>query len=114
MAGKAWPERPKSLSERGYRKYMAKTKEITIGEQKFTLQSVSPSWYYDFNDECGNTGGRRVALLAEGVGRNRSGTFRHLTNSVALLTEGVGRNLAVVPLLSTVITKKISTKEKNG
>lgn len=28
---------------------MAKTKEITIGEQKFTLQSVSPSWYYDFN-----------------------------------------------------------------
>ena len=35
---------------------MAKTKEITIGEQKFTLQSVSPSWYYDFNDECGNTG----------------------------------------------------------
>ena len=59
MAGKAWPERPKSLSERGYRKYMAKTKEITIGEQKFTLQSVSPSWYYDFNDECGNTGGRR-------------------------------------------------------
>ena len=81
MAGKAWQERPKSLSERGYRKYMAKTKEITIGEQKFTLQSVSPSWYYDFNDECGNTGGRRVALLAEGVGRNP----------------------AVVPLLSTVI-----------
>ena len=35
---------------------MAKTKEITIGEQKFTLQSVSPSWYYDFNVECGNTG----------------------------------------------------------
>ena len=59
MAGKVWPERPKSLSERGYRKYMAKTKEITIGVQKFTLQSVSPSWYYDFNDECGNTGGRR-------------------------------------------------------
>ena len=56
MAGTNWPERPKSLSERGYRKYMAKTKEITIGEQKFTLQSVSPSWYYDFNDECGNTG----------------------------------------------------------
>ena len=46
MAGTNWPERPKSLSERGYRKYMAKTKEITIGEQKFTLQSVSPSWYY--------------------------------------------------------------------
>ena len=56
-----------------------------------------------------------VALLAEGVGRNyfyrTTGT---LQNGVALLAEGVGRNLAVVPLLSTVITKKISTKEKNG
>ena len=42
---------------------MAKTKEITIGEQKFTLQSVSPSWYYDFNDECGNTGnGKRKSI----------------------------------------------------
>lgn len=23
---------------------------------EFTLQSVSPSWYYETNDECGNTG----------------------------------------------------------
>ena len=62
-------ERPKSLSERGYRKYMAKTKEITIGEQKFTLQSVSPSWYYDFNDECGNTGSgkRKSAKYMDGM-----------------------------------------------
>lgn len=71
MVGKGWPERPKSLSERGYRKYMAKTKEITIGEQKFTLQSVSPSWYYDFNDECGNTGGRRKSTkYMDGMFRN--------------------------------------------
>ena len=47
---------------------MAKTKEITIGEQKFTLQSVSPSWYYDFNDECGNTGSgkRKSAKYMDG------------------------------------------------
>ena len=71
MYNKVWPERPKSLSERGYRKYMAKTKEITIGEQKFTLQSVSPSWYYDFNDECGNTGGRRKSTkYMDGMFRN--------------------------------------------
>ena len=48
---------------------MAKTKEITIGEQKFTLQSVSPSWYYDFNDECGNTGSgkRKSAKYMDGM-----------------------------------------------
>lgn len=55
-----WPNRPKSLSERGYRKYMSKTKKVTIGEQEFTLQSVSPKWYFDFNDECGMNGGKRA------------------------------------------------------
>ena len=51
---------------------MAKTKEITIGEQKFTLQSVSPSWYYDFNDECGNTGNgkRKSAKYMDGMFKN--------------------------------------------
>lgn len=69
---KNWPERPKSLSERGYRNYMARTKEIVIGEQKFTLQSVSPSWYYDFNDECGNTGGgkRKSSKYMDGMFKN--------------------------------------------
>ena len=51
---------------------MAKTKEITIGEQKFTLQSVSPSWYYDFNDECGNTGnGKRKSAKYMDLLRSR-------------------------------------------
>ena len=52
--------------------HMAKTKEITIGEQKFTLQSVSPSWYYDFNDECGNTGSgkRKSAKYMDGMFKN--------------------------------------------
>lgn len=54
---KNWKPRPKSLSERGYRKFMSKTKEIIVNGIKFTLQSVSPSWYYNLNDECGNTGG---------------------------------------------------------
>ena len=72
MGGKKnWPSRPKSLSERGYRKFMAKQKEVTINGQKFTLQSVSPSWYYDFNDECGNTGGKRKsAKYMDGMFRN--------------------------------------------
>ena len=50
---------------------MAKQKEVTINGQKFTLQSVSPSWYYDFNDECGNTGGKRKsAKYMDGMFRN--------------------------------------------
>lgn len=67
-----WPRRPKSLSEKGYRQYMAKTKKVTIGEQEFTLQSVSPSWYYDFNDECGNTGSskRKSAKYMDGMFKN--------------------------------------------
>ena len=51
-----WPKRPKSLSERGYRKHMAKQKKVTVNATEYTLQSVSPTWYYDTNDECGNTG----------------------------------------------------------
>ena len=50
---------------------MAKQNEVTVNGQKFTLQSVSPSWYYDFNDECGNTGGKRKsAKYMDGMFRN--------------------------------------------
>lgn len=50
---------------------MAKSKQIIIGEQTFMLQSVSPSWYYDWNDECGNTGGkRRSAKYMDGMFKN--------------------------------------------
>lgn len=55
MRYKHWPERPKSLSERGYRKYMAKQKKVTIEGVEYTLQSVSPSWYFQVNDDCGMT-----------------------------------------------------------
>ena len=59
MEMKLWPDRPKGLSERSYRKYMAKQKKITIEETDYTLQSVSPKWYYDLNDRCGMTGGKK-------------------------------------------------------
>ena len=29
---------------------------FTVNGTEYTLQSVSPTWYYDTNDECGNTG----------------------------------------------------------
>lgn len=56
---KKWPDRPKGLTERGYRKYMAKQKEVVVNGNKFMLQSVSPRWYFDLNDRCGMTGGKR-------------------------------------------------------
>lgn len=50
---------------------MAKQKEVTVNGQKFKLQSVSPSWYYDFNDECGMTGGKRQSRkYVDGMLRN--------------------------------------------
>lgn len=56
---KAWPERPKGLSERSYRKYMARKKEVTVNGAKFTLQSMSPQSYMEINDKYGMTGGKR-------------------------------------------------------
>ena len=55
---------------------MAKTKDVTINGQKFTLQSVSPTWYYNFNDECGNTGGgkRKSVKYMDGMFRNCVGS----------------------------------------
>ena len=38
---------------------MAKQKKVTIEGQEFTLQSVSPTWYFGVNDDCGMTGGGR-------------------------------------------------------
>jgi len=54
-----WPEKPLALSERRYRKLMAKQKTITIKGQEYTLQSVSPTWYMDQNDKFGMTGGSK-------------------------------------------------------
>ena len=38
---------------------MARQKKVTVNGMEFTLQSVSPRWYFDLNDRCGMTGGRR-------------------------------------------------------
>ena len=72
MPGNNWPKRPKSLSERGYRKHMAKQKKVTVNGTEYTLQSVSPTWYYDTNDECGNTGSgkRKSAKYMDGMFKN--------------------------------------------
>lgn len=60
MAGvKAWPDRPKGLTERSYRKYMARQKGVTVNGKDFTLQSVSPRWYLGLNDRNGMTGGKK-------------------------------------------------------
>lgn len=56
---KNWPQKPKSLTERGYRKFMAKQTTVTIGDTEYTLQSVSPTWYMEQNDKYGMTGGKR-------------------------------------------------------
>ena len=36
---------------------MSRQKEVIINSEKYMMQSVTPSWYYDLNDRCGNTGG---------------------------------------------------------
>lgn len=59
MEKKIWPDRPKGLSERSYRKHMARQKKVTVNGQDYTLQSVSPRWYFDVNDRCGMTGGKK-------------------------------------------------------
>ena len=64
---------------------MAKQKEVTINGQKFTLQSVSPSWYYDFNDECGNTGGKRKSA------KYMDGMFRNCVIAPAEVKSEIGR-----------------------
>ena len=59
MKAKAWPERPKGIGERSYRKYMAKKSGVTVNGTDYTLQSVSPQWYMEINDKYGMTGGKR-------------------------------------------------------
>lgn len=51
---------------------MAKQKTTTVNGQEFTLQSVSPTWYYNHNDECGTTGGgkRNSVKYMDGMFRN--------------------------------------------
>jgi hypothetical protein len=35
---------------------MQRQKEVIVNSQKFTFQSVSPMWYYEQSDNCGNMG----------------------------------------------------------
>ena len=38
---------------------MARQKKIALDGVAYTLQSVSPSWYFDLNDRTGMTGGKK-------------------------------------------------------
>ena len=79
---RAWLERPKGLSERSYRKYMAKKKEVLVNGNKFVLQSVSPRWYFDLNDRCGMTGGKkRTADYIDELFKNVVRSEEHRLNS---------------------------------
>lgn len=42
---------------------MARQKKVTINGQEYTLQSVSPTWYYDINDKYGMTGSGRKKTI---------------------------------------------------
>ena len=39
------PPCPKSMTERGYRKFMAKSETVEVGGVAYTLQNPSPRWY---------------------------------------------------------------------
>ncbi len=47
--------KPNKMSERWFRKMLARQSEVSVNGQEFTLQSVSPQWYYNTNDQCGMT-----------------------------------------------------------
>ena len=64
----AWPQRPRGLSERGYRRYMAKQETINVNGQEYVLQSVSPQWYMDNLDRFGR--GKNTAKYIDQLIRN--------------------------------------------
>ncbi len=67
----AWPDRPRGLSERSYRKYMAKQEKVTVNGTEYTLQSVSPRFYFELNDRCHMTGNNKnTADYIDGLFKN--------------------------------------------
>lgn len=50
---------------------MARQKKVTVNGMEFTLQSVSPTWYFDHNDACGMTGSKKkTAKYLDGLFKN--------------------------------------------
>ena len=47
---------------------MAKQKKVTVNGTEYTLQSVSPTWYFNHNDECG--GKRKTVNYIDGLIKN--------------------------------------------
>ena len=50
---------PPTISERWFRAKMARTEKTNVNGQDFTLQSVSPKWYYEQNSRYGMSGEKR-------------------------------------------------------
>jgi hypothetical protein len=53
-----WKDKPKGMSE-GFYRTMAKTIKVEVRGVEYTLQSVSPSWFYDTCDKYGITGDKQ-------------------------------------------------------
>ena len=49
---------------------MAKKKDVTVRGEKYTLQSVSPRWYYDLSDKHLINGKRNTANYADDLLKN--------------------------------------------
>lgn len=70
MKNKNWPDRPKGLTEKGYRKHMAKTGELKVRGKTFEVQKVSPRWYYGLSDRHLVNGKRNTAGYADELLKN--------------------------------------------
>ena len=50
---------------------MARQKKVVVNDQEFTLQSVSPRWYFGLNDRCGmQTRNQKSAEYLDGLFKN--------------------------------------------
>lgn len=50
---------------------MARTEKVTVNGMEFTLQSVSPRFYFELNDSCGMTGNKKkTAEYIDGLFKN--------------------------------------------
>jgi hypothetical protein len=68
----AWASvpRPKSLSERGYRKTMARTDKTEVNGLEIEMQSVSIEWYFEFRTACKDGGDLDVRRYTDGLIKN--------------------------------------------
>lgn len=49
---------------------MSRKAEFTVDGVLYRAQSVSPRWYYEFNDECGHGDNRDMLKFIDGILKN--------------------------------------------